>query len=426
MPTERHGKVRRMLKDGGARVVKTRPFTIQLTYETTSYTQSITLGVDAGYEEVGLSAVTSKKELLSAECVLLKGQVERNKERRIYRRQKRSRLRYRAPRFDNRRKPEGWLAPSIQHKLDSHLRLVAWVKKILPITKEVIEVASFNIQAIKKPGIQSKEYQQGEQYGYWNLREYILHRDEHKCQNPDCKNKAKEKVQEVHHIGFWKGDRTNRPGNLITLCDKCHRPENHKEGKFLWGWQPKIKPFRAETFMTMVRWKLVNILGCRHTYGYITKTKRIELGLPKSHANDAYCIAEGNSQTRCFTTLQIEQVRRNNRSLEKFYDARYEDVRTNERASGQELNRGRRNRNKNLNGPNLRCYRGEKISKGRLSIRKQRYLYQPRDIVEYDGQWHTVKGVQNCGAYIKLAELSKPVRTELVKPLRYNKGLCVM
>ncbi|MGI9862922.1 RNA-guided endonuclease IscB, partial [Moorella naiadis] len=194
MPTERHGKVRRMLKDGRAKVVKARPFTIRLNYETTNYTQPVTLGVDAGYETVGLSAISSGKELFSAECTLLKGQVERNRERLRYRRQRRNRLRYRAPRFDNRKKPANWLPPSIQHKLDSHLRLVALVKKILPITEVIIEVASFDIQAIKNPGIQGKEYQQGERAGYWNLREYILHRDNHECQNSNCRNKAKNKV----------------------------------------------------------------------------------------------------------------------------------------------------------------------------------------------------------------------------------------
>jgi len=426
MPTERHGKVRQMLKDGRANVAKARPFTIQLTYEITKYTQPVTLGVDSGYQNVGLSAVTAKKELFSAECTLLQGQVERNKERaRLYRRQRRSRLRYRAPRFDNRRKPEGWLAPSIQHKLDSHLRLIDMVKKLLPITEVVIEVANFDIQAIKNPSIQGKAYQEGEQAGYWNLREYILHRDNHQCQSPDCKNKAKEKILQVHHIGFWKDDMTDRPGNLITLCDKCHRPENHKKGKFLWGWEPKVKPFKAETFMSTVRWRLVNMLSCRYTYGYITKFQRIALKLDKSHANDAFCIAGGASQAHC-KVLQIEQMRRNNRSLQRFYDAKYIDIRTGEPAAGRDLNCGRRTRNNNLNGPNLRCYRGEKISKGRVSIRRQRHSYQPKDIVTYDGLQYTVKGIQNHGSYIKLAGLSKPVKTNLVKPVRYNKGLCVM
>ncbi len=424
MPTERCGKVRRMLRDGKAKVVKARPFTIQLMYETTEYTQPVTLGIDAGYEKIGLSAITDKKELLSGECQLLQGQVERNKERAMYRRQRRSRLRYRKPRFDNRKKTEGWLAPSIQNKLDTHIRLVEKIKKVLPITDIIVEVASFDIQKIKNPDISGKEYQQGEQEGYYNLREYILHRDSHHCQNPDCKNKDKNLILEIHHIGYWKGDWSDRPGNLITLCSKCHKPENHKENGFLYGWQPKVPAFKAETFMTTVRWELVNALGCKHTYGYITKGRRKELGLPKSHANDAFCIAGGNTQERT-TPIAIIQVRRNNRSLQKFYDAKYIDTRTGQKVSGQELNNGRRTRNKNLNTENLHKYRGQKVSKGRVSIRKKKYSLQPADTVSYEGKKYEVKGVQNSGLYVKLSELSKPVKVSSVSLLYYGKGLKV-
>jgi len=417
MPTERYGKVRRMLKDGRAVVVRSKLFTIQLTYDTTHYTQPVTLGVDSGYAMVGFSAVSKDKELIAGECELLEGEVERNEERSKYRRQRRSRLRYRAPRFDNRRKPEGWLAPSIQHKLDTHIRIVNLIKSILPVTEVIVEVAN--------SGIQGKEYQQGEQAGFWNLREYILHRDGHKCQNPECHNVAKNPVLQVHHVGFWKGDRTDRPGNLVTLCDKCHRPENHQEGTLLWGWEPEINPFRAETFMTIVRWKLVNQLGGEHTYGYITKSRRIDLGLEKSHANDAFCIAGGSNRIRC-AQIQIGQVRRNNRCLRLFYDATYVDRRTGEYVSGQTLNCGRRTRNKNLNRPNLHVYRANKLSKGRYQLRTKRYPYQPGDTVLFQGKKYTVRGSQNHEQYIRLRELSKPVRVDLLKPLRYGKDLRVI
>lgn len=423
MPTRRFGKVRRMLKDGRARVVKARPFTIQLTYETTGHTQPVTLGIDAGYKIAGFSAVTEKEELLAGECQLLTGQVERNKERAMYRRERRSRLRYRKPRFDNRKKPAGWLPPGIQHKLDSHIRLVNLVKSILPVTKVIVEVASFDIQAIKNPGIEGKEYQQGEQYGFWNLREYILHRDNHQCQNPACDSKTPE--LEVHHIGYWKNDRTDRPGNLITLCIRCHRPENHKEGGLLWGWEPKVNSFRAETFMTTVRWKMVNILGSDYTYGYITKKKRTELKLPKSHVNNAFAIAGGTAQTRC-KPLTIIQVRRNNRSLQKFYDAKYIDIRTGKKVTGQDLSCGRRTRNRNLDGPNLRIYRGQKLSKGRVQVRKKRHLFQPGDTAIFQGKKYTVKGTQNRGDYVRLAELPKPVKADMLKHLYYGKGLRVV
>ncbi len=109
------------------------------------------------------------------------GMSERLTERRKYRNQSRSRLRHRKPRFDNRKRSEGWLAPSIQHKLDSHIKLIEGLKEVLPVTKTVVEVASFDIQKIKIPEIEGSQYQEGEQKNFWNLREYILHRDNHKC-----------------------------------------------------------------------------------------------------------------------------------------------------------------------------------------------------------------------------------------------------
>ena len=186
-----------------------------------------------------------------------------------------------------------------------------------------------------------------------------------------------------------------------------------------------VKSFRPETFMSIVRWRLVNQLGCRYTYGYITKSRRIALKLEKSHANDAFCIAGGTEQTRC-AQIRIEQVRRNNRCLRKFYDAQYVDRRTGKYVSGQDLNCGRRTRNKNKNGENLRVYRGPKISNGRYQLRTKRYPYQPGDVILYDCKRYVVQGTQNHGAYVRLRELSKPVRADRLKPLRYGKGLRVL
>jgi len=420
MPTKRHGKVRRLLKQGLAKVVKVKPFTIQLLYDTTTYTQPIILGIDSGYSYIGFSAITEKEELICGEVKLLQGISERLKERAMYRRQRRSRLRYRKSRFDNRKKCSDWLPPSIQHKFDSHIRFINFLKKILPVTDVVIEVANFDTHKLKNPNVEGEGYQQGEQQGFWNIREYVLYRDNYTCQL--CGRK--DTILEVHHIGYWKQDRTDRPGNLITLCTKCHTPKNHKEGGKLYGMKPIQKPLKEATFMSTVRWKLVNTLMCSHTYGYITKSKRISLNLEKTHYNDAFCIAGGNNQER-IEPIYFEQIRRNNRSLEKFYDAKYTDIRDNSTKTGQELFCGRRTRNKNYNTENLRKYRGQKISKGQRRIRTQRYSYQPKDIVIYQGKKYTVKGIQNKGEYIRLVELSKPVKTDLVKPYMFRKGFSV-
>jgi len=316
-------KARLLLERNKVKVVKKTPFTIQWTVPTRSYTQPITLGVDSGFTNIGLSAVTETKELYSSEVQLRTDIVKLNSERRQYRRTRRNRKTwYRKARFLNRKKPEGWLAPSIQHKLDSHIKLIERVGKILPIAKTIIEVAAFDIQKIKNPDISGTGYQNGVQKDFWNVREYVLHRDNHTCQN--CKGKSKDPVLEVHHIESRQtgGD---LPDNLITLCKTCHNKVSLGRVKL------KVKPskqFRAETFMSMVRWRLVNILNSKfsipnhpflvsHTYGYITKGKRIEFGLPKSHTNDAFVIAGGDKRQRTTDTYFIQQVRKCNRKLFK-------------------------------------------------------------------------------------------------------------
>jgi hypothetical protein len=429
MPTTPR-KARRLLQAGKARIISRRPFTIQLLYGTRGYTQPITLGVDAGYATVGFSAVTEQEELVGGEMKLLEGMSQRLSERAMYRGGRRRRTRHRQPRFDNRRRAEGWLAPSIQHKLDSHLRLIDRLCAVLPITHIVIEVASFDIQRLKDPDIAGEGYQQGEQTGFWNLREYILHRDGHTCHtqrvpsgNPQCPNRAKEKVLQVHHLGYWRGDGSDRPANLITLCTRCHTPENHQPGGLLWGWQPVLKSFRPETFMSLVRWRLVAAVGAEATYGYLTKSRRIELALPKSHAHDAFVIAGGSTQARA-EPLLLEQVRRNRRALQIWYDAKYIDTRTGEVVKAQVLDNGRRTRNRNLNGENLRCYRGPKVSKGRVSIRRRRYPYQPGDLVRYEGQLYRVQGMGGYGRNLKLAGRSKEVKASLVLPVCWRKGIC--
>ncbi len=174
--TNRHGKVKHLLREGKAKVVNRTPFTIQLVYESTEYVQPITLGVGAGSKVVGLSATTKREEVFASEVTLRNDIVDLLSTRRSIRRTRRNHLRYRKPRFLNRTssKNKGWLAPSIEHKINSHLKVIADIHKILPIDKVIIETASFDIQKIKNPDISGTEYQQGEQLGFWNVREYVL------------------------------------------------------------------------------------------------------------------------------------------------------------------------------------------------------------------------------------------------------------
>ncbi len=308
-------KARLLIKAGKVKIINKTPFTIQWITPTRSYVQPVTLGVDSGYTHIGLSAVTKETEVYCSDVRLRTDMVELNSERKQYRKARRHRNTwYRKPRFLNRKKPKGWLAPSIQNKLDSHIKVISQIKGFLPVSNINVEVSAFDIQKIKNPDIEGTGYQNGEQKGFWNVREYVLYRDGHTCQH--CKGKSKDKVLEVHHL-VSRQTGGDRPDNLITLCKTCHKRVSI--GKLKLKAEPS-KSFKAETFMSMVRWKLINALRAMgdtvsHTYGYITKCKRIELGLPKSHINDAFVIGNGNGQARSPIGYIIRQVRKCNRKL---------------------------------------------------------------------------------------------------------------
>ncbi|MUG91074.1 HNH endonuclease [Scytonema sp. UIC 10036] len=147
MPTSPR-KARLLLKEGKAKISSRDPFTISLIYGSSGYTQAGNLGIDAGYQNIGYSVVNEKEELIGGEVWMLKGMSERMTERKKYRCQRRNRKRYRAPRFDNRRRKDNWLAPSIQHKLDTHHKIIDKIKSVVPVKEVTIEVASFDIQAL--------------------------------------------------------------------------------------------------------------------------------------------------------------------------------------------------------------------------------------------------------------------------------------
>lgn len=294
------------------------PFTIQLTYKSTDHKQPVTLGIDAGAKHIGFSATTEKEELFACETILRTDIVDLLSTRSQNRRTRRSRLRYRKPKFNNRvfSKKKGWVAPSVKQRIDSHLNEVNEIHKILPITKIVIEAAQFDTHKMKNPNISGIDYQNGEQLGFWNVREYVLFRDGHKCSY--CKGKSKDLILNIHHIESRKtgGD---SPSNLITLCETCHK-EYHKgnidlkvrRGKSLCG----------AAIMGIMKWRLYDELKSRYsnvsmTFGYITKYNRIKYGIEKSHTSDAFVISKNFNAKRIEYQYLKRLVRRHNRQIHK-------------------------------------------------------------------------------------------------------------
>ena len=295
MPTTRFGKVRRLLKNKKAKVIRSCPFTIKLLYELeTLIVQEIVLGQDTGSKHVGTACVANDKVLYQSEITLRDDIKKKMDSRRNFRRNRRYRkTRYRKPRFLNRANStrKDRLPPSMRSKVQSHIDEIEFCKKILPISKIVLEVSQFDTHLMKNPELMDEKvkhwgYQEGFNYGYSSRREAVLHRDNYTCQ---CCGKKHVRL-EVHHIIFRSLGGTDDERNLITLCEKCHKAIH--DGILVLTKKPKKLNLKYATQMSIIRSQLLRIYpNAIETFGFVTKENRNNLNLQKGYYIDACVIA---------------------------------------------------------------------------------------------------------------------------------------
>ena len=298
MPTVRFGKVRRLLRDKKARVVRRCPFTIRLLYEPeTNVVQECVCGVDTGTRHIGAAVVGNDKVLYQSQTELRDDIKKKMDARRGYRRNRRFRkTRYRKQRFLNRKnstKPNR-LPPSVKHKVQAHIDEIEFCKKILPVSDLILEVSQFDTALMKNPSLMNEKirhwgYQQGFNYGYSSRRSAILHRDNYTCQ---CCGKKNCRL-EVHHIRFKSDGGTDDEENLITLCEDCHKGV-HACTVVLNKKHKKSKGLKHATHMSIIRSRLLKRYpDAIETFGFITSENRNHLKLEKDHYIDACVIASG-------------------------------------------------------------------------------------------------------------------------------------
>ena len=295
MPTQRFGKVRRMLRDKKAKVVRSCPFTIRLLYEPeTKVVQDIILGVDTGSKYVGVACIGNDKVLYQSQVELRDDIKKKMDSRRMYRRNRRFRkTRYRKTRFLNRGNSikKDRYCPTITSKFYGHLKEIEFCKKILPIKDTVLETGKFDTQLMEKPWLQEHKwaYKRGVNYGYANAREHALVRDKYTCQ---CCGKKNCRV-EAHHIVFRSKDGSNDLDNYVTLCEDCHKAVHL--GKIVLKLNGKRRStLRYATQMSIIRCMLLKRYpDAIETFGYVTKANRENLGIGKDHYLDACVIASG-------------------------------------------------------------------------------------------------------------------------------------
>ena len=314
MPTQRLGMVRRWLKSGRAQVVQREPFAIRLTDLAGGCTQYLSAGVDLGTAHVGVSVISHTEEMFAGEFQLRSDIGRRLTDRRRFRHARRYRqTRYRPPRFLNRKRADE-LMPSVRAKVDETLKVVQLAARLLPVTSWIFEIANFDAHKIVHPDVNGTGYQTGEQYGFENVRAYVLWRDHHECQA--CHGKSGDPILTVHHIRPREDGGSDRPANLITLCKTCHHRHHH-------GHPLNLKA--PESLRDAAQFNVIKAYVMRATayllrgvtFGHITKARRMALGLPKSHLNDAFVIAGGQAHIRTQISYLGVFARRQNRKLFK-------------------------------------------------------------------------------------------------------------
>ena len=413
-------KARILVKEKKAVVVRKTPYTIQLKYKT-GVAGKAEIGIDTGSQHIGVGIISEDRVVSKAEHSMRSTMEKRalNETRKTYRRGRRYRkVRYRHPKFkartkrfysekpvrrnghmthwvkktnsfdSNRRK--GWLPSSIQSKIDHHIRIIGNYMEALPVgTKLRIELARFDIARMKDSSVHGEMYQKGRMYDHENATAYVFHRDGYKCRV--CHSKAGSRRTDgsvvkirAHHIDYRSKGATDNPDRMATVCDRCHCESSHKEGGILYKWMVDGKKFargyRDMTFMNILRKRMLKAFPeAEKTYGNITSADRKEMGLEKTHANDAVAIAAGGRDViDSEETVYYQQVHKKKRSLHEA--------------------KPRKGRKK----PNKDAVRNSKNTKKVTITRDKKevtfYIY---DRVSYNGKAGWISGFTGTSAYVK-------------------------
>jgi 5-methylcytosine-specific restriction endonuclease McrA len=264
--------------------------------------QPLILKIDPGSKYTGFALVNPKGEVVWGAQLTHRGQAIKAslESRRSLRRGRRARhTRYRQPRFLNRCRPKGWLAPSLLHRV---LTIETWVKRLCSYANVVeirMELVRFDLQQIENPEISVVQYQQGELAGY-EVREYLLNKWDRKCAYCGIENVP----LQVEHIQPKAKGGSNKISNLCLACEKCNTKKGTKDIKVFLSQKPEIlkrilsqakRPLKHATAVNSTRWALFNQLkltGLLVTTGSggLTKFNRTRLKLPKAHWLDAACV----------------------------------------------------------------------------------------------------------------------------------------
>ncbi|MBX9923820.1 MAG: RRXRR domain-containing protein [Rhabdochlamydiaceae bacterium] len=326
-------RARQLLSKRKAAVFKLYPFTIILKEREKGDIQKVEVKIDPGSKASGIALVGNferGKEVLWAANLEHKGQTIKSllDSRRALRRGRRQRkTRYRAPRFNNRTRKEGWLAPSVQSRVDNICTLVKRLSKLIPLASISVETVRFDMQKIQNPEISGIEYQQGELFGY-EIREYLLEKWGRKCAYCLAENTR----LEIDHILAKSRGGSDQISNLAICCRDCNvKKSNHTIHEFL-----KDKPLLSSKILDKAKTPFKDVASVNSTRiaiaqslaqfnlpltsssGGITKFNRVMQGYEKDHWIDAACVGESGSFVHISPLLAPLIIRATGRGCRQF------------------------------------------------------------------------------------------------------------
>ena len=326
MPTHHYGRVKRMLKVGKARIVSLKPFAIRLTYQIVNPgLDTVTLGIDPGRTNIGLSLIDSKGRNLGSYLVETDNRdiphnvSNKKKHRQASRWGERKRRQRRAvahdntlkitelyrilpgckkaikckgiknseSRFNNRKRSEGWLTPTAKHLLNTHLRIVEIMSRYYPIANVAIEINRFDFAKMENPGIRNWEYQKGRLFGFKNRNDAVFHDQDGKCLL--C---GKRPIEHYHHI-VPRGRGSESMDNIAGLCKQCHdlvHKDIHAQEQLKAKKQGLLKKHHAVSVINQIMPSLLKELSSRYptytTTGWQTQKMRAFYGYPQKEPDD--------------------------------------------------------------------------------------------------------------------------------------------
>jgi 5-methylcytosine-specific restriction endonuclease McrA len=302
-------RARELLHKGRARVHKLHPFTVRLVDRTAEESEvaGVQVKIDPGSRCTGIAVIRPGRDsavygVFGIEVAHRGQQIHRKMQQRAaLRRGRRSRnLRYRAPRFDNRAKPPGWLAPSLGHRVANVTGWVDRLRWLAPVTGIAMELVRFDLQKHENPQVDGVEYQQGTLYGY-EVREYLLAKWGRRCAYCD----ATDVRLNIDHIVARARGGSDRVSNLTLACVACNQAKGAQPvERFVTNPDRLARivnqakaPLRDAAAVNSTRWALYRQLTATGLpvstgSGGRTKWNRTRFSLPKSHTLDALCVGQ--------------------------------------------------------------------------------------------------------------------------------------